>query len=48
MTFSLGTRESYTKNGEQKERAEWHAVVFFSKIAEIAGEYLAKGSNVYV
>ena len=47
-TFSLGTNESYAKNGEQKERTEWHNVVFLGKLAEIAGEYLSKGSNVYV
>ena len=47
-TFSLGTNESYTKDGEQKDRTEWHNVVFFGKLAEIAGEYLSKGSNVYV
>jgi single-strand DNA-binding protein len=47
-TFSLGTTESYTKDGEQKERTEWHNVVFFGKLAEIAGEYLSKGSNVYL
>ena len=47
-TFSLGTNESYTKDGEQKERTEWHNVVFFGKLAEIAGEYLSKGSNIYV
>ena len=46
--FSLGTTESYTKNGEQKERTEWHNVVFFGRLAEIAGEYLSKGSNAYV
>lgn len=47
-TFSLGTTESYTKDGEQKERTEWHNVVFFGKLADIAGEYLSKGSNIYV
>ncbi len=48
-TFSLGKTESYAKDGEQKERTEWHNVVFFVKLAEIPGEYLSsKGSNVYV
>ena len=35
-------------SGEQKERTEWHRVVFFNRLAEIAGEYLKKGSKVYV
>jgi single-strand DNA-binding protein len=36
------------KNGEQQERTEWHRVVFFNRLAEIAGEYLRKGSKVYI
>ena len=36
------------QTGEQQERTEWHRVVFFSRLAEIAGEYLKKGSKVYV
>jgi single-strand DNA-binding protein len=35
------------QHGEQRQRKEWHNVVFFRKLAEIAGEYLSKGSNVY-
>ena len=34
--------------GEKQERTEWHRVVFFSRLAEIAGEYLKKGSQVYI
>lgn len=34
--------------GEQKESTEWHRVAFFGKLAEIAGQYLAKGSSVYI
>ena len=36
------------QSGERKERTEWHAVVFFRRLAEIAGEYLHKGSRVYI
>jgi single-strand DNA-binding protein len=36
------------KGGEKQERTEWHRVVFFAKLAEIAGEYLKKGSQVYI
>ena len=35
-------------SGEMKEATEWHRIVFFSRLAEIAGEYLKKGSQVYV
>lgn len=46
----LATSETWKdKNtGEQQERTEWHRVVFFNKLGEIAGEYLKKGSKVYV
>ena len=36
------------QTGQQQERTEWHRVVFFNKLGEIAGEYLKKGSKVYV
>lgn len=36
------------QTGEQKEKTEWHRVVFFRRLGEIAGEYLKKGSKVYV
>lgn len=36
------------KDGNQQERTEWHRVTFFGKLGEIAGEYLKKGSQVYV
>ena len=47
---SLATSESWKdKNtGEQQERTEWHKVVFFNRLAEIAGEYVKKGSKVYI
>ncbi|MDH5325204.1 MAG: single-stranded DNA-binding protein [Gammaproteobacteria bacterium] len=47
--ISVATSESWKdKNGEQVERTEWHRVVFFRRLAEIAGEYLKKGSKVYI
>ena len=48
--ISVATSESWKdKNtGEQQERTEWHRVVFFNRLAEIAGEYLKKGSKVYI
>lgn len=48
--ITLATSETWKdKNtGEQQERTEWHRVVFFGKLAEIVGEYLKKGSKVYV
>ena len=36
------------KNGEKQERTEWHTVVFFGRQAEVAGEYLKKGKQVYI
>ena len=36
------------KGGEKQERTEWHRIAFFGKLAEVAGEYLKKGSQVYV
>ena len=46
----IATSESWKdkQTGEQQERTEWHRVVFFNRLAEIAGEYLRKGSQVYV
>jgi len=48
--ISLATSESWKDktSGEQKERTEWHRVVFFNRLSEIAAEYLRKGSKVYV
>ena len=47
---SLATSESWKdkQTGQPQERTEWHRVVFFNRLAEIAGEYLRKGSKVYV
>jgi single-strand DNA-binding protein len=48
--ISIATSESWKdkQTGEQQERTEWHKVVFFGRLAEIASEYLRKGSQVYV
>lgn len=48
--ITLATSESWRDKatGEQKEKTEWHRVVLFGKLAEIAGEYLRKGSQVYI
>ena len=47
---SLATSRSWKDrdSGEQKEKTEWHRIVFFNRLAEIAGEYLKRGSKVYV
>ena len=47
---SLATSRSWKDrdSGEQKEKTEWHRVVFFHRLGEIAGEYLKRGSKVYV
>ncbi|WP_303759544.1 single-stranded DNA-binding protein [Alcanivorax jadensis] len=46
----LATSESWKdkQSGQMQERTEWHRVVFFNKLGEIAGEYLKKGSKVYI
>jgi single-strand DNA-binding protein len=47
--ISIATTESWKdKNGEKQEQTEWHRVALFGKTAEIAGEYLKKGSQVYI
>ncbi len=47
---ALATSESWKdkSTGEQREKTEWHRVVFFGKLAEIVGKYLKKGSKIYV
>jgi single-strand DNA-binding protein len=46
----VATSESWRdkQTGEQQERTEWHRVAFFGRLAEVAGEYLRKGSQVYI
>jgi single-strand DNA-binding protein len=48
--ITLATTEGWKdkQTGEKKEATEWHKVVFFDRLAEIAGQYLKKGSKVYV
>ncbi|WP_018274047.1 single-stranded DNA-binding protein [Teredinibacter turnerae] len=48
--ISIATSESWKdkQTGQNQERTEWHRVAFFGRLAEIAGEYLRKGSKVYV
>ncbi len=48
--ITLATSESWKAKdtGEKKERTEWHRVVFYRKLAEIAGQYLKKGASIYV
>lgn len=49
-SVSLATSEQWKdkQTGEKKEKTEWHRVCLFGKVAEIAGEYLRKGSQVYI
>lgn len=49
-TLSLATSETWTdkRTGDRQERTEWHRVVLFGRLAEVARDYLRKGSKVYV
>ncbi len=48
--ISIATTDSWTdkQSGQRQDRTEWHRVVFFNRLAEVAGEYLRKGSQVYI
>ena len=48
--FTIATSDSWTdkQSGEKKERTEWHRIVAFRRLAEICGEYLSKGRQVYI
>ena len=47
--FSIATTDSWkNKDGTKQEKTEWHNIVLYRKLAEIAGEYLRKGSSVYI
>ena len=49
-TIGVATSEYWKdkETGEKKEQTEWHRVVFFNRLADVAGEYLKKGSQVYI
>ena len=48
-TFSVATNESWTgKDQQQEQRTEWHRIVAWGQLAEICGEYLKKGQQVYI
>ena len=48
--ISVATSESWTdkNNGEKKTQTEWHRIVLYRRLAEIAGQYLTKGSQIYI
>jgi single-strand DNA-binding protein len=46
--FRVATTETWKKEGEKEELTEWHRVVAFGRLAQICGEYLSKGSKVYI
>lgn len=47
--FSVATSEAWNdRNGQRQERTEWHNITMYRKLAEIAGQYLKKGSQVYL
>jgi len=48
ITVATTFRWKDKQSGERKEKTEWHRVVFFNRLAEIVGEYLRKGSQVYI
>ncbi len=47
-SFRIATNEVIVKNGEKEILTEWHRIVAFGRLAEICGEYLTKGSQVYI
>ena len=47
-TLSVATTESWSKDGQRQEKTEWHKVICWGKLAEIAGKYLSKGRQVYI
>ena len=49
-SISIATSSSWNdkQSGEKREKTEWHRVVFFRRLAEVVGEYMKKGSSIYV
>ena len=47
-TFPLATNEIWVEDGKRQEHTEWHNIVVFGRLAEICGDYLSKGSLVYI
>jgi single-strand DNA-binding protein len=47
-SFNLATTETWVKDGKKEEKTEWHRIVAFGRLGEICGEYLSKGSKVYI
>lgn len=48
VNFSLATSETYTKDGKKVEQTEWHNIVMWRALAEVAAKYLTKGKQVYI
>lgn len=46
--FNIATTETWVKEGQKEEKTEWHRIVAFARLGEICGEYLSKGSKVYI
>ena len=46
--FNIATTETWMKDGNKEERTEWHQIVAFGRLGEVCGEYLSKGSKVYI
>jgi single-strand DNA-binding protein len=46
--FSLATNRTWEKDGQKSEKTEWHNIVIFGKLAEVAGQWLSKGKQVYL
>lgn len=47
-SFSIATSETWTQNGNKEERTEWHRIVAWEKLADLAEKYLKKGTNIFI